>query len=454
MMELLLAAVTALGSLLAQPEVMEIRTVRFYRGAGTTLVDGFCRVPFSVLQSLSTGGGAAYRVEITVKDSTGLVLTSSAWSQVVRRDVLKVPGASAVEHFTFAADHGRYDVEVAITDSATGKQSHRSTSVEAYGTAPAASDVILTNGLRRPLAGDTVTQPGEIRKGAVFLIGATRPVLTPVDSRLFYYVELYPGHPTQADIAARVRGADGRELFSAQSQPRSVSGAGGVAASAIDLAGLPPGNYRLELDVRYSDTTVVREGEFEVAGFEVAAAVNDASTGGTGANDSYASLTEAALDSLYFPLVHIIEASEQGIYEGMTVEGKRNFLRQFWAKRGPTPGTPDNEARTQYYARISESNRRFREGGSAQVQGWRTDRGRIYIRYGEPDEKLSRPQSGTAPPYEVWKYTRGRARKFVFLDETRFGHYALLYTDERREPSRPDWESILGREAAQDVQRF
>ena len=67
---------------------------------------------------------------------------------------------------------------------------------------------------------------------------------------------------------------------------------------------------------------------------------------------------------------------------------------------------------------------------------------------------LQRPQTGAAPPYEVWKYTRVRPRKFVFLDETRLGHYALIYADERREPSRPDWEAMLGREAAQDVARF
>src|SRR6185503_1897436 len=151
----------------------------------------------------------------------------------------------------------------------------------------------------------------------------------------------------------------------------------------------------------------------------------------------------------YQPLVYLMDESERRVYQGLSIDGKRNFLRQFWTRRDPTPATPANEAQTRYYRGIEEANRRFREGGAASVPGWRTDSGRILIRYGEPDEKLSRPQAGMTRPYEVWKYTRARPRKFVFLDETGFGHYVLLYSDERREPSRPDWQSVLGFEAAQ-----
>src|SRR2546425_11076275 len=102
----------------------------------------------------------------------------------------------------------------------------------------------------------------------------------------------------------------------------------------------------------------------------------------------------------------------------------------------------------------SEANRRFREGGAAEIPGWRTDRGRIFIKYGPPQEMMQRPQAGNTLPYEVWKYTRNRALKYVFLDQTQFGNYALIWTDDRREPSRPNWQSLLGPEAVLDVERF
>src|SRR5438309_168791 len=170
--------------------------------------------------------------------------------------------------------------------------------------------------------------------------------------------------------------------------------------------------------------------------------------------DLFDRMGEPQLDELYGPLIYLMNAGEQGVYSSLSVEGKRSWLRQFWTKRDPSPGTPENEARERFYSAIRDANRRFGEGGASRVPGWRTDRGRIYVKYGAPDEVLERRSGGSTYPYEVWKYTRVRALKYVFMDLTRFGNYTLIYTDDRREPSRPNWQELLGPEALQDVQRF
>jgi GWxTD domain-containing protein len=170
--------------------------------------------------------------------------------------------------------------------------------------------------------------------------------------------------------------------------------------------------------------------------------------------DVFAPLTEDQLDTLYRPLVYLMEAGEKGIYEGLSVDGKRNYLRQFWGRRDPTPDTPGNEFQDQFYRLIARATDLYREGGAADVPGWRTDRGRIYVKYGEPDEMLRRPQSGSTNPYEAWKYTRGRLRKFVFYDETGLGNYALIWSNETTEPGRANWRDLLGAEGVQDVERF
>ena len=164
--------------------------------------------------------------------------------------------------------------------------------------------------------------------------------------------------------------------------------------------------------------------------------------------------SEDRLDSLYGPLVYLMRQDEQGSYSMLSVRGKRDYLRRFWARRDPTPGTARNEAEQQFYARIEIANRKFREGGAAAIPGWRTDRGRIFIRNGVPDEVLSRPQPASDRPYEVWKYTTGKPRKYCFVDLTRFGNYVLVYTNDLREPSRPDWPGLLGVEAYEDVLRY
>src|SRR5207245_58663 len=187
---------------------------------------------------------------------------------------------------------------------------------------------------------------------------------------------------------------------------------GGVTRGLLDVAGLPPGAYVLDVTATVTGRDLTRSAEFGMAGFATDAAI--AAAPGARPGDRFGPLAEGQLDSLYAPLVYLMSGDEEGIYPSLTLEGKRKFLGAFWARRDPTPGTSRNEAQEQFYAAIGEANRRFHEGGAAEIPGWRTDRGRVFIRYGAAYERLWRPQAGSTAPYEVWKYTKKRARKFVF----------------------------------------
>ena len=219
-----------------------------------------------------------------------------------------------------------------------------------------------------------------------------------------------------------------------------------MAARQINLAGLPAGQYDLEVELQYPGTTVVRRASFRMTEPRTVASLPGA--------DVFTHYTEGQLDSLYAPLVFLIERQERGLYEGLSVEAKRNYLSQFWERRDPTPATPANEEMARFYDAIAIANNRFREGGAANVPGWSTDRGRIFLKYGDPDEFLSRPSFGQTQPYEIWKYSSRRPLKFVFYDETGFGHFVLIFTNDRTETMRPDWETLMGAEAVETVQRF
>ena len=126
------------------------------------------------------------------------------------------------------------------------------------------------------------------------------------------------------------------------------------------------------------------------------------------------------------------------MYGQLAVDGKRRFLREFWQKQDPT----NQGAMRRFYGLVGFANDAFREGGAAQIPGWRTDRGRIFLKNGQWDEVLRRPMA-TPQPYEVWKYTRGRQRYYVFLDRSGVGHYQLIGTNDRQEASQPDWYRLL-----------
>jgi GWxTD domain-containing protein len=102
-------------------------------------------------------------------------------------------------------------------------------------------------------------------------------------------------------------------------------------------------------------------------------------------------------------------------------EDRREVWLEFWKERDPTPGTPANEMRTEYYRRIEYANVNF----SVVSTGWRTDRGRIYIVYGPPDDIERHPMEIGVKPYQIWHYYNTN-RRFYFVDEDGYGDYKLV----------------------------
>lgn len=96
-------------------------------------------------------------------------------------------------------------------------------------------------------------------------------------------------------------------------------------------------------------------------------------------------------------------------------------FENFWEKRDPTPKTKRNEIMEEYYYRVASANQQY----GAVRDGWRTDRGFVFVNYGEPDYVERQPFNFDYEPYEVWTYER-IGRRFIFVDKTGFGDYELL----------------------------
>jgi len=408
---------------------------RFWRAGDSTRIEIQCRVPYVLLEPLPRAG-AGYRLTLDVTDSAGHNLLTRRWSRAVADAALDDPDGASVERAAFTAPAGRCLMHAALLDSASRRVVRLEQPIAALGEAPATSDLVLATGLRIAGPHDSAAAD-ELRLGAVALTAPGWPLLTRRrggSPRVAYYFEAYGA-----------AGAPALTLSDSAGAPVAVPPAREVAPGAgwLDVAGLPAGNYTITLAVG----AVRRDAPFRVNEPEARA-------GADTPTDRFGPASEALLDSLYAPLIYLMTDAERGIYPTLVPDGKRRFLRAFWARRDPTPGTPRNEAQEDFYERIAEANRRFREGGAGQIPGWRTDRGRVFLKYGDPDEVLSRPQPGSTLPFEVWKYTRGKLRKFCFMDLTRFGNYSLIYTNDLTEASRPNWRELLGSDAWDEVLRF
>jgi GWxTD domain-containing protein len=140
---------------------------------------------------------------------------------------------------------------------------------------------------------------------------------------------------------------------------------------------------------------------------------------------------------------YIISDAERFAFERLRTDEEREmFIQVFWQRKDPTPGTSENEFRDEYYRRIVLANQKYTTGGTP---GWKTDRGRILIRVGQPDEIETHAAGGTyirsdtngAPvrtttfPFERWRYRFidgiGNNVILEFVDKDSSGEYRLEY---------------------------
>jgi GWxTD domain-containing protein len=129
------------------------------------------------------------------------------------------------------------------------------------------------------------------------------------------------------------------------------------------------------------------------------------------------------LDKAIEQLIYIARDTEiLYVREATTEEDKRKRFLEFWAKRDPEPSTTRNELMEEYYSRVAFANQNY----THYLEGWRTDMGMIFIRFGTPDNVERHPFEYNVKPYEIWYYYQLN-RQFIFVDETGFGDYRLRY---------------------------
>src|SRR5260370_32427883 len=158
-------------------------------------------------------------------------------------------------------------------------------------------------------------------------------------------------------------------------------------------------------------------------------------------------LKKAYKDWLEKDVAYIITDEERKAFKKLATDDERErFIEEFWRRRDPDPDTEENEFREEYYERIAYANEHFASG----IPGWKTDRGRIWIMYGKPDETESHPSGGsyerepqegggstTTYPFERWFYRYiagvGSGVEIEFVDPTGSGEYRIARNPDEKD---------------------
>lgn len=132
------------------------------------------------------------------------------------------------------------------------------------------------------------------------------------------------------------------------------------------------------------------------------------------------------IDKAIEQLQYIAQGDEISfIRKAATPDEKQKRFLEFWSNRNLASKVLNNELMEEYYSRVEYANKNF---ATSYMEGWRTDRGMVFIQYGSPQNIERHPFDSDNKPYEIWYYY-DQNREFIFIDETGFGDYRLRYPE-------------------------
>lgn len=198
----------------------------------------------------------------------------------------------------------------------------------------------------------------------------------------------------------------------------------------VDVTKIPTGIYEIKINVK--DTVSNKEAETEKY-FEVVQL-------------DYVSknpvLSEEQAEIAADQIKYFATPRELNLYNRLDLTGKAQFLIRFWNEKDPTPGTKKNEFLDEVKQRFQYANENY---GTGKIHGWKTDRGRVLIKYGKPDEIENHHFETGTVPYEIWTYNEQKKFQFVFADLQNNGNFVLIHSSKEGEVANYNWQEYIKR---------
>lgn len=276
----------------------------------------------------------------------------------------------------------------------------------------------------------------EVYPHPVNVFGQSYPIL-------FYYLELYNLTSDTAKgnilLISQIFDSKGKKVFE-KSKPISRMNNEVVEVGTINTSKYFSGSYSFYINLFNQDTKrgVVSSKKFFVYNPNIIDTNKTKSQSISAASSEFAVLSEEECDEMFMSAQYIASGAEIEKYKKLTgAEAKREFFFQFWKMRDTEPDTPENEFKNEYLERVKHVENKYK---SFNKRGAKTDRGRVYITYGEPDEIELHPNDYDKKPYEIWYYNSIEGGVlFVFGDVAGYSDYELLHATKRGEMRDDNW---------------
>ena len=264
---------------------------------------------------------------------------------------------------------------------------------------------------------------------------------------VFYYYEIYDHEKTKSDQPYRlnivVTNSKGLIVYD-RIQPISRHIASRAEVGVLPIIKLPTDIYSLRVAILDSlnNYGMGSTKKFYVYNPSVKLVDSSNTLGSKLMTSAFGILSNQECDDLFEKCKYIATNPEKEQYKKLTtLSGKRQFLFDFWKKRGSNPSSSQDMSYQEFLKRVAESNKRY---SSTLRTGWKTDRGRVLITYGEPSEIDRYPNQDNTKPYEIWRYNDIEGGvEFIFADLNGFGDYELISSNKRGEIQDSNWQNRI-----------
>ena len=262
---------------------------------------------------------------------------------------------------------------------------------------------------------------------------------------LYYYSEFYNNTPTDLSNLKLKRVITQNEgMYDLFEENVSLTKGAIVKAGMINLSDFTSGRYTLDMTILDSLNNVVskKSKNFFVYNPQNSKKRNFGDPQLSYVRSEFGILAEEECDYLFDVSKFIAAESEKSLYASIKdLDSKRKFLYEFWKKRDLEPETPLNEFHQQYMGRVNFVNDNY---GHRHKKGYKTDRGRVALIYGLPDQVDTQTNDAELKPYEVWTYNSIEGGvMFVFGDTMGISELELLHSNKRGEIADYNWQRRL-----------
>lgn len=406
--------------------------------AETARLEVYVGVP---LDTLVANGDEAASYDFNV----GAQLVRVGDGAIVGREVVRKKvdpkGASGVKspmfvgQLNFSVPPGDYKLTVGVGDLTSG-QSYLSESAVQIPARPAEGVSISSLEIANTAAPVEPDVTGEFIKNNYAVVPNPTKLLPAAPGALIVYYELYGLAPGagEGDYTLRydIYQLNGRRFL--EERRRLTAAARTVARlDTFDLSGYPSGAYKVVVAVNNGNGEEVARGVKEFVIYQPR--LPEESPSAVGNYRLYSPDEEKRVRK---ELSIVAEAEELAAFDALPPEEKPIFVENFWARRDPAPETPENEFKNTFFERYQYVQEHF---STPFREGVDTDRGRVYMKYGEPDMIIRSPMglssqvtidtsTWLSEPFEAWEYyTAGGVDSqyilFVFVDFDGDGSYEI-----------------------------